>query len=180
MQILNVFVCYLDDSGKDPHSPNLTLAGYMAREAAWSLLEVNVEPVIKEFGVAVLHARDLHCTDGNFADWRQIKKQEFVSRLCTAMTPHLSCGLSMSVLKEPFKARRAESRARGVEKYTPYNFCFHAILDWLTRQAEIQAEGVSLILERGHENNPEVRNFFQTCKPDLQTRGPLGNNLLSS
>jgi hypothetical protein len=33
-----VLICYLDDSGKDPQNPITTLAGYVARDAAWEIL----------------------------------------------------------------------------------------------------------------------------------------------
>ena len=32
-----MFVCYLDDSGKDRENPITTLAGYVAMEEAWRL-----------------------------------------------------------------------------------------------------------------------------------------------
>ena len=61
-----MFVCYLDDSGKDRENPITTLAGYVAMEAAWIRFERNVEPVFKKFGVEVLHAVSLHNTKGDF------------------------------------------------------------------------------------------------------------------
>ena len=78
-------VCYLDDSGKDPHNPITTLAGYVARDTEWHLFEENVVPVFKEFGVEVLHAIELHHTKGDFKGWDWTKKLEFVSRVCRAM-----------------------------------------------------------------------------------------------
>ena len=141
-----MFVCYLDDSGKDPKNPITTLAGYVARDAAWSLFERNVEPVFKEFVVEVLHARDLHNTDRDFKGWSRGKKEKFVSRVCEAMAPQVPLGLAFSVDKEIYEARRKESRAQGVDKRTPYTYCLRAIIDWLLEQAEIRAVGVSFVL----------------------------------
>ena len=108
-----MFVCYLDDSGGDSENPITALAGYVAMEAAWTLFERNVEPVFKEFGVEVLHAVNLHNTKGDFKLWPRDKKEKFVSRVCEAMAPNVLLGISVSVDKEIYQARREESRATG-------------------------------------------------------------------
>ena len=63
-----VLVCYLDDSGKDRENRLTTLAGYIARDTAWQAFETDVERWFTEFDVKVLHARDLHASDGEFGD----------------------------------------------------------------------------------------------------------------
>ena len=174
LEKLDVFVCYLDDSGKDPKNPITTLAGYVARDAAWSLFERNVEPVFKEFGVEVLHARDLHNTDRDFKGWRRVEKEKFVSRVCEAMAPQVPFGISFSVDKKIYEARRKESRAQGVPKCTPYTYCLRVIIDWLLEQAEIRAVGVSFVLECGHQNNTEARLLFEEVRRRHGLEGVLG------
>ena len=166
-----MFVCYLDDSGGDSENPITTLAGYVAMDAAWILFERNVEPVFKEFGVEVLHAVNLHNTKGDFKLWPRDKKEKFVSRVCEAMAPNALLGISVSVDKEIYQARREESRAKGMEKSSPYYYCFRVISDWLMEQAEICAVGVSFILEHGHGNNAEVEQGFQNVRQQQQTGG---------
>lgn len=161
---LDMFVCYLDDSGKDPHNPITTLAGYLARDASWTLFERNVEPVFKEFGIDVLHARDLHNTDREFKGWSWDEKEKFVSRVCKAFAPNVPLGLSFSVVKGNYEARRTESRAQGMEKCTPYAYCFRTLIDWILEQAEIRAVGVSFVLEFGHQNNTEARLLFEDVR----------------
>ena len=183
-----MFVCYLDDSGKDPQNPGTTLAGYVARDTEWHLFEESVEPVFKEFGVGALHAIDLHNTKGDFKGWSRVKKQEFVSRVCETMIPHIPLGLSVSVLKINYQVRREESHAKGVEKISPYNYCFRVLWDrllsdrnsWVSDaisqvRTAIRAEGVSFILERGHENNAEVRHSFQEVRQRHKLEGVLGS-----
>ena len=174
-----MFVCYLDDSGKDPKNPITTLAGYVARDAAWSLFERNVEPVFKEFGVEVLHARDLHNTDCDFKGWKRVKKEKFVSRVCEAMAPNVPFGISFSVNKEIYEVRRKEARReesleKGLEMHSPYTYCLHVIIDWLLKQPEIRAVGVSFVLECGHENNTEARLLFEEVKRRHGLEGVLG------
>jgi uncharacterized protein DUF3800 len=104
-----VLVCYLDDSGKDPQNRITTLAGYVASDDAWRAFEAEVETWFTEFGVSVLHAKDLHHTDGEFKGWTVLRKQAFIARLCQAMSHHLALGVSMSSLKETYATRAAET-----------------------------------------------------------------------
>jgi hypothetical protein len=76
------------------------------------------------------------------------------------------CGLCnehrISAAKETYATRASESdRKRTV---TPYTFCFNVIIDWLLRDIRVggaaNTEGVALILECGHENNPEAEQCF--------------------
>ena len=157
-----VLVCHLDDSGKDPQNPVTTIAGYVAREAAWAAFEADAENWFGEYGVKVLHAKDLHDTDGEFRGWPILKKQAFVSRICQARVPHLMMGMSMSAVKDTYHLRSAErGRKRTV---TAYSFCMNVIIDWLLRDIRIggatNTEGVALVLECGHENNPEAEQLF--------------------
>jgi hypothetical protein len=80
----HMLVCYLDDSGKDPQNSITTLAGYIARDTQWEAFKSEVEHWFKEFGVRVLHAKELHDTDEDFKGWTVLKKQAFVSRVCQA------------------------------------------------------------------------------------------------
>ncbi len=83
-----VLVCYLDDSGKDPQNPVSTIAGYVAREAAWAAFESEGESWFSEYGVNILHAKDLQDTDGEFSGWPVLKKQAFV-REYAEPAPHI-------------------------------------------------------------------------------------------
>ena len=168
-----MFVCYLDDSGKDRENPITTLAGYLAMEEAWTLFERNVEPVFKEFGVEILHTKDLHQTKGEFELWTRDMKEQFVSRVCEAMAPNVLLGISVSVDKKNYEARREGSRANGMEMRSPYDYCFIALSDWLMEQAEIRAVGVSFILEHGHGNNAEVEKSFQDLRQQHKQEGVL-------
>lgn len=161
-----VLVCYLDDSGKDPQNPITTLAGYVATEKQWEAFELAVEPWFTEFGVNVLHAKDLHNTDGEFKGWRVLKKQAFVARVCQAMTPNLVCGFSMSILKSTYRARTA---ARGRKpSSSAYATCFVWIVDKILRHVHLgrmaHTEGLAFILECGNENNADVEKQFDDIR----------------
>jgi hypothetical protein len=161
-----VLACYLDDSGKDPQNPITTVAGYIARDTAWQAFEIEVEKWFTEFKVEVLHAKQLHDTDGDYAGWSVLKKQAFVSRICQARVPHLMMGLSMSALKGTYELRAEESGKKRTIR--PYTFCFNVIIDWILRDVRIShaanTEGVAFIIECGHENNPEAEKEFTALR----------------
>ena len=145
-------------------------------------------PVFKEFGVEVLHAIELHHTKGDFKGWDWTKKREFVSRVCMAMAPNVPLGLSVSVQKTKYQARTEESLEKGLEMYSPYDYCFRVIWDrllsdhntWVSDEISqvrdaIQAEGMSFIIERGHENNAEVEQGFQEARQRHKLERVLGS-----
>jgi hypothetical protein len=167
-----MLLCYLDDSGKDPQNPITTLAGYIARDAAWAKFEADVEQWFSQFNVGILHAKQLHDTDADFKGWSVLKKQTFVSRICQARNPHIMMGLSMSAEKGTYKCHTAQSNRRRT--VTPYSFCFNVINDWVFRDMRIgpaaNEEGVAYIIECGHENNAEIEEEFYEIKqqhPDI-------------
>ena len=91
-----MLTCYLDYSGKDPQNPVTAIAGYIARDDAWKSYEEAVQPIFLDYGVKILHARELYATDGDFSGWSGIKKQSFVAKLCMARAQRLMMGLSMA------------------------------------------------------------------------------------
>jgi Protein of unknown function (DUF3800) len=157
-----VLTCYLDDSGKDPQNLVTLIAGYIARDLAWKAYEEAVEPIFEQYGVTILHAKELHDTDGDFAGWPIIKKQSFVAKLCLARSPHLMMGMAMAVVKEKYDEQAKKSKRKKTIR--PYTFCFNVIIDWIMRDIRIgkaaNTEGVALVLECGHENNPEAEETF--------------------
>jgi len=172
-----VLVCYLDDSGKHAGSRITTVAGFVASAEQWKAFEEQVEPLFAEYGVTVLHATELHHTEGEFKGWRVIKKQSFVHKLTRVMSPLVPLGVSMSALKSVYKDRAATSgRKRTV---TPYTFCSNVILDWILRDVRVgraaNTEGLSFILEAGNENNAEAEKNFNDVRGQHRLEDVLGS-----
>lgn len=88
-----MLVCYLDDSGKDPQNPITTVAGYLARDDAWPAFEAEVEPIFAAHRVSILHAKELHDTDGDFKGWSVLPKQAFVARISNVSSRYLMMGM---------------------------------------------------------------------------------------
>src|ERR1700722_10521879 len=126
-----MLVCYLDDSGKDPQNRVTTIAGYLAREAAWRAFEVEVEPIFEKRGVKVLHATELQSTKGEFKGWKVLQKETFVAQISTVLARHSLLGVSMSCVKETYDQRAKESTRKRTSR--PYTFCMNVIIDWILR-----------------------------------------------
>jgi hypothetical protein len=172
---LLVLVCYLDDSGKDPQNRATTLAGYVARDTAWQAFEKKVEPVFKRHGVSLLHAKELEATDGEFKGWKVLKKQAFVAEICSTLAKHSMLGVSMSAIKKTYDRQAKKSCRKRTNR--PYTFCMNVIIDWLLRDIRTGraawTEGVALILECGHENNPEAEQAFHSLRKKYKLEGVL-------
>lgn len=157
-----MLVCYLDDSGKDPQNPVTTIAGYIAKDDEWEAFETEVEPIFTAYKVKILHAKDLEDTDGEFKGWKVLKKQAFVAKICQPLSKHMMLGMSMSCVKAPYKKRALESKRK--QPLTPYTYCLNVIINWILGDIRTgraaHADGVALILECGHENNPEAERQF--------------------
>jgi len=165
-----MLVCYLDDSGKDPQNPITTVAGYLARDDAWQAFEAGAEPILAGKKVPVLHARDLHASDGPFKGWRVLEKQALVARIANVATDRVMMGFSMSAHKDKYE-EHAVYRADGMPSrrtVTPYVFCFQVVVDWLLRDIRVgrfvHSEGLALILEEGHENNGQAEQEFHIVR----------------
>jgi hypothetical protein len=72
----------------------------------------------------------------------------------------------MSVRKSSYKSRAAESTRK--KTITAYSFCFNVIVDWILRGVSsgrlAHEEGVSFVVESGHQNNAEVEDVFSDVR----------------
>jgi len=128
-----------------------------------------------EKNVKVLHAKDLHATRGEFEDWKVITKQYFVWRICSALTPYVPLGVSMSALKETYGEHAVERKPKRT--VSAYTFCFNTILDWLLRDIrtgkEANTDGLAFILECGNEHNGEAEQCFYNVMKEHDLGGVL-------
>ena len=170
-----MLVCYLDDSGKDHQNPITTVAGYLARDENWTTFEAEVAPIFADKNVPILHAKELHDTDGYFEGWTILQKQAFVARVGQVASRHLLMGFSMSALKGAYKDHVSYRTEDARQTVTPYTFCFQVIVDWILRDFRVgkaaNTEGVAFVLEQGHDNNAQAEIEFYNVREkfDLQS-----------
>jgi hypothetical protein len=162
-----VVACYLDDSGTDKRCPVITMGGYVARLEDWERFEEAADEYLNSFGVEVLHAKHFHDTDPPFANWSRQKKLDFIYGLYRLVREHrVALGLALSARKRRYKQR---SFQLGLNKNTSaYGFCFTAILNRLLvdpiLKPQIEANGLSFIIESGNKNNGDVEKTFHGIK----------------
>ena len=160
--VLVVFACYLDDS--DSQNSNLmTLAGYVARIDAWREFEQEIAPVFKSYEIPVLHAKELHDTDGYFSGWSRQQKRSFIADIYDVAQRHVAFGISISARKRAVKKWiRSDRKNSGM---SPYGMCFSSISHFVVMnnpfRRQIQDSGICFMVESGHENNPEIERAFR-------------------
>jgi len=176
---LLVLSCYLDDSGKDPQSRITSIGGYIAREQDWEAFEAQVERWFTEFGVDVLHAKELHDTDGPFHGWKKLRKHAFISRVYQEMRDRIPMGFAASAVKDAYELGVTERSRHGLRTVRPYTFCFNVIVDMVLSDRvvgkEANTDGVAFFIETGHEHNPEAEAQFH----DIRERHGLQDVLRS-
>jgi hypothetical protein len=74
--------------------------------------------------------------------------------------------MSTSVAKEPYARRVAESGHK--RPIPPYSWAFNLLVEWVLTDIRVgriaHTEGVSFILESGHDNNAEAERIFQKIR----------------
>jgi hypothetical protein len=160
-----VYVTYLDDSDADG-SRVQTLAGYVAPLEAWRRFELLANAVCDSFNVSIIHAKDFEGTKGDFKGWSLKKKRDFIDLIYTAAEYNIPFGISRSILKDEYRKRQAEL---GLNKSaSAYGVAFSSIIFTVIRDntlsPQILQEGMSFIVESGHNNNEELQNHFHLVK----------------
>ncbi|OAN65984.1 DUF3800 domain-containing protein [Sphingomonas sp. TDK1] len=155
---------YLDDSDADTGAV-LTIAGYLAEQEAWKRFESEAEAICQQFGVNVIHCTEFEKNKGCFAGWSVPKRTGFLLAIRDAMLGNVICGISRSMPKDYYKARKAQLRLNP--QIGAYGFSFGTIVHTLCHGNEVglmervAAEGVAYKVETGHKNNPELASYIQ-------------------
>jgi hypothetical protein len=153
---------FLDDSGTDARSPVITMAGYVALAHQWAIFDKRAKKLYARYGITQLHASDFHGTKGEFVRWSGDKKMEFVRELFTLVRKGCVLGVSVSVVKDGYKA--AGEREGLNKNISAYGMCFNIIVEYIHNAKEVAAlahHGVSFRVEKGNKNNPDVGQRFE-------------------
>lgn len=153
---------FLDDSGTDERSPIITMAGYVALAQHWAIFDKRAKKLYARYNITQLHATDYHGTKGEFTGWSRETKMRFVSELFELVRKSCVLGVSVSVLKEGYKA--AGLREGLNKNISGYGMCFNIIVEYIHNAPEVAAlahHGVSFRVEKGNKNNPDVRQRFE-------------------
>lgn len=160
-----VFVTYLDDSDAEL-SRVKTLAGYVAPLEGWRKFEDFANAVCAHFNVDVIHAKHFQDGKGCFKGWSKTKKFDFIDALYTAAEIHVPVGISRSILKDEYRKRQQELQLN--KSTSAYGVAFSSLVFTAIRDTsltpQILKEGMSFVVEDGHNNNQEIMNHYNRIK----------------
>lgn len=169
-----MFVCYLDDSDAEQSSV-MTLAGYVSTLDQWEKFERRADRYLNAYGVPILHAKEFHDTKGVHKGWSQVKKNAFIDGLYNIAADTVMFGLSRSAQKKTFRDVKAATNINP--HMSAYGYAFgtivHAIARGSSVSEQVQKEGLSFVVESGHNNNAEVEKFFHKVKNQEIYKGIL-------
>lgn len=168
-----MLACYLDDSDATT-SKALTIAGYVAHEEGWLRFEDEAERIVDKFGVKLIRGRQIDGRKDCFKGWSLLKCERFLGELGGALTGNVLFGISRSIGKDHFKARRQQlmkldkMHKRTFASMSAFGFCFGSmILDLRLSEKygvaeEVQKNGIAFLLEAGSANNPDIFRYLDS------------------
>jgi len=169
-----VFQVYLDDSGTSD-SPVVTMAGFLASDSDWAVLEPKLEGMLARHSVDVLHAKEFHDTKGCFSGWSRIRKRSFTNELFDICRDHVKVGFSLSADKKSHQDNKDERRISSSS--SAYGVCFGAILmaalQWPGLGRVFSQKGISFLIEDGNHNNAHVQKVYQAALEFDRTKGAM-------
>lgn len=169
-----MYVCYLDDSDAEQSSV-MTLAGYTSTLDDWEKFEKRADRFCNAYEVPILHAKEFHDGKGCHKGWSQTKKNAFIDGLYNIAADTVLVGLSRSAQKKTYRDRKAETGLNA--SMSAYGYTFASIIHTLARGSglskRIQEQGLSFVVESGHNNNEEIEKFFHRVKNQEIYKGIL-------
>lgn len=129
-RLLMVFQCFVDDSGSEPQSPFIVLAGFLADHEQWGKFsdewdaELKRQPALSYFKMT--EAANL---DGEFSEdngWTEAKRDDRVIGLARIIAKHVKVRVSAVMPYDAFMRHIATipASARSLSTDTPYPFLF--------------------------------------------------------
>ena len=173
------FACYVDDSGTDPQSTVVTIAGLVGPVADWAEYEITARKMFQSYDIEILHTVDFHHKRGEFTGWSEDKKESFTKDLADILYPHYPIGVSVSIDKNAINKKKQETKkwpsmsplGCGFVRFV--QIVHHKLFVSMPELQSLENANLSLIIESGNKNDNELRIMFQylrsTCYKDKLT-----------
>lgn len=141
---------------------------------AWQKFERVARETFANYGVTVLHTKELHDTDGEFRGWSVRKKQSFITELYSHFDPTKEAGISYSTRQDVYLKRKKEHGFRYNANMSALGYCFHEICVLLLQASALPAllrtdpsYNLSFVIESGNRNNEDVVRIFNDLKTEI-------------
>lgn len=123
--------------------------------------------VMRHYGVAVLHGKELNQTKADFEGWKISKKVEFLTELNDMLGKTAMFGISVGIEKAKYEDLRKKEKVNPNE--SAFGFCFRAAMNQILLSYEVfaaQAQGLSLsfVLEQGNKNNNDALRIYNSFR----------------
>jgi Protein of unknown function (DUF3800) len=166
-----VLISYLDDSGTDPVSSMIVVAGYVGHYPNWVMFENKARPILADENVSMLHGKELYQTKPPFDGWSMKRKHEFVLKLQEKLATAALFGVVHAVRKENFVAAKQRDKNLSVNE-SAFGTCFRAVADTILNATPVakaikSGQKLSFILEQGNKNNHDALRIYNEFNREL-------------
>ena len=156
-----MLIGYLDDSYAHP-IVNMTMAGYISTLNDWKRFEKRSKKLFDNFGLdQPFEAKHFANTKRQFAGWDLARRLDFVDQWLDTARGTVRLGISSSI---PVALYDTSRRKLGRNhRISGLGQCLNEVLVELGKHEiapQIEAEGLSLILEEGNKNNAGAVEWF--------------------
>jgi hypothetical protein len=181
-----ILTAYLDesgthggDSGANPASPEIVMAGMIGKSGQWQRLQSKIDKIKAEFGFSTFHAKDFKARAGQFNGWDNGKCAALASSLFEGMVDTLMHGCIVHLNREQYRTEYREGDwPRKVRWDTEYGLCFRVCAKNLVDEAVRRLHNMSnfprlkihFVLESGHKNAGDAERVFGELKESYASR----------
>jgi hypothetical protein len=124
---------FFDESGTHDGSEIVTMAGLIASYDSWTRWEIEWQKILAARGIKGFHCTDFMARQGEFEnDWSNDERNEFMQRLCQAVSENIVVGLACSVFRSEYDATVTTDLQEDIRD--PYYFglytCLYLLICW--------------------------------------------------
>jgi len=154
-----MFIVYFDASGAPDQGVALSVAGFVARTEEWIKFEKSWRIVLNAYKVKALHMKEFGPGAGEFARWKDDKRQrkEFLQDLIGVIAARCANSFVNCVMLEPF--REMDKKYRLSERHKPLALAGTASIDkvlrWATRK-RIDQNQITVAFEDGDKDKGDL------------------------
>ena len=94
-----MLIAYLDESDE---KQIFTMAGYVSEAAKWERFTEEWAAILSGYSVGDFHARQFAHNRGQFKDWPESRRREFITELTSAINRNVLYGVAVAVVVEEF------------------------------------------------------------------------------
>jgi hypothetical protein len=155
---------YLDESGHsaDPNITDVSVCGVVASHEQWAEFEPKWKNVLQAFGVVQLHMKDFAHFQGEYREWNEERRKEFLGSLFKVVNAHSEGNLAATMPLDVFGSLTTEQQAMlGSDPYYP---CFSACIIGGATCALHLGDQIDFVVSEAPGFRGKAVDFYSRCK----------------